>query len=169
MEENKTHIRQATLTDIPLIQHIADIAFRDTYKHILSPEQMNYMMDWMYSTESLKQQMTTDNNTFFLAENYGYASVRPDGVTSDGIPLFHLEKIYVLPEYHGRGIGKMLFEKVKEHITILAKPAVMELNVNRHNHALGFYQHIGMTIARSGDFPIGNGFYMNDHIMQLKI
>lgn len=170
MTDNKILPTQATLSDIPLIQHIADIAFRDTYKEILSPDQLEYMMKWMYATESLERQMTVESNTFFLAGKNGYASVRPDGTTPDGLPLFHLEKIYVLPEQQGKGIGMALFEKVKDFVTCKAGGhAMMELNVNRHNRALGFYQHLGMSIARSGDFHIGNGFYMNDYIMQLKL
>lgn len=45
----------------------------------------------------------------------------------------------------------------------------MELNVNRYNPALGFYQHMGMTKVREGDFPIGNGYCMNDYIMGMEI
>jgi hypothetical protein len=41
--------------------------------------------------------------------------------------------------------------------------------VNRHNRAFHFYRHMGMSVDREGDFPIGNGFYMNDYIMKLEI
>jgi len=43
----------------------------------------------------------------------------------------------------------------------------IELNVNRNNKAVSFYEHLGMKIARQGDFPIGKGFYMNDYIMSI--
>ncbi len=46
---------------------------------------------------------------------------------------------------------------------------MMELNVNRNNKALQFYEHMGMRKLREGDFPIGNGYYMNDYIMGLDI
>ena len=45
----------------------------------------------------------------------------------------------------------------------------MELNVNRNNKALQFYAHMGRRKLREGDFPIGNGYYMNDYIMGLEI
>lgn len=45
----------------------------------------------------------------------------------------------------------------------------MELNVNRNNKALQFYEYMGMRKLRKGDFPIGNGYYMNDYIMGLDI
>ena len=44
-----------------------------------------------------------------------------------------------------------------------------ELNVNRNNKALQFYEYMGMRKLRKGDFPIGNGYYMNDYIMGLDI
>ena len=49
------------------------------------------------------------------------------------------------------------------------EPCVMELNVNRNNKALRFYERMGMHKDREGDFPIGNGFYMNDYIMAITI
>ena len=45
----------------------------------------------------------------------------------------------------------------------------MELNVNRSNRALHFYERMGMRRLREGDFPIGGGFYMNDYIMGLDL
>ena len=46
---------------------------------------------------------------------------------------------------------------------------MMELNVNRRNRALHFYERMGMCRLREGDFPIGDGYYMNDYIMGLEI
>ena len=45
----------------------------------------------------------------------------------------------------------------------------MELNVNRHNRAVSFYEHLGMRRLRSGDFPIGGGYFMNDYIMGMEL
>ena len=53
-------IRKATLDDIDIIRSLASVVFPHTYKEILSPEQLEYMMDWMYSADSLKKQMTED-------------------------------------------------------------------------------------------------------------
>ena len=48
-----TDIRKATTEDINLINELAWIAFPATYKDILTKEQIDYMMDWMYSPENL--------------------------------------------------------------------------------------------------------------------
>ena len=42
----------------------------------------------------------------------------------------------------------------------------MKLNVNRGNvRAIAAYERCGFAIRESGDFPIGNGFVMEDYIM----
>lgn len=162
-------IRKASLEDIPLIRGLAEIAFRETYRDILCPEQLTYMMDWMYSEDSLSRQMTEEDNVFFIEEGKGYASFRFEGHTDDDRELFHLEKLYVLPQYQKMGLGRALFEKVvREAASASSNDNFrIELNVNRNNPAVAFYEHLGMHKDRQGDFAIGKGFYMNDYIMAI--
>ena len=76
-------IKKATLEDIPLINKLAWIVFPHTYKELLSPGQIEFMMDWMYSPANLRKQMTEDGHTYFLAykgnEPAGYLSIQPEG------------------------------------------------------------------------------------------
>ena len=162
-------IRKATLEDIEMINRLAWIVFPHTYKEILSPEQMEYMMDWMYSPENLHKQMTEDGHIYYLAfegdEPAGYLSIQPEGEHT-----FHLQKIYVLPSFQGKKVGKLLFEQAIKAIKELhPEPCQMRLNVNRQNKALTFYEKMGMKKVDEGDFHIGNGYYMNDYIMGLDI
>ena len=160
--------RKASVEDCGLIREMACVAFPDTYKTILSPEQLDYMMEWMYSEQSLREQLC-GGHVFYIAscdgEPCGYVSVERQGER-----LFHLQKIYVLPRFQGCGAGAFLFRTAVAHVRALQPEACrMELNVNRGNRALRFYEHMGMRRLREGDFPIGNGFYMNDYIMGLDL
>lgn len=162
-------IKKATLEDITLINQLAWSVFPETYKNILTKEQIDYMMDWMYSPENLKKQMTEEGHIYYIAykeqEAAGYVSIQPEGKD-----LFHLQKIYVIPYYQKSHLGKLLFQQaIKAIKEIHPGPCRMELNVNRDNPALGFYKHMGMRKVREGNFPIGNGYYMNDYIMGLDI
>lgn len=165
---------KASAEDIMSIHDMAEVVFRHTYRDILSPEQMEYMMDWMYSLSSLRRQMD-EGHVYYIAlregEPCGYVSVQPEGIAPTGRMLFHLQKIYVLPSEQGSGLGRLLFDTALGHILREAggRPASLELNVNRNNPAIGFYQHLGLKILRQGDFHIGNGFYMNDFIMGIDI
>ncbi len=163
------NIRKATVEDIGLIRRMANVAFPATYREILSADQLEYMMEWMYSEESLHKQMTEDGHVYYLAfcddEAAGYVSIQPEGED-----VYHLQKIYILPQYQGKQLGKRLFEcaisAIKE---IHPAPCEMRLNVNRNNKAVRFYQHMGMKKVDEGDFPIGNGYYMNDYIMGIRL
>lgn len=162
-------IRKATVQDVPLINELAWKAFPATYREILTQEQIGYMMDWMYSPESLHRQMDAEGHVYYIAycdtEAAGYVSVRREEED-----LFHLEKIYVLPHFQKAHVGRRLFEQAVAAIREMHPgPCRMELNVNRSNPALGFYEHMGMEKVREGDFPIGNGFYMNDYIMGMSL
>ena len=163
-------IRTATVEDIPAIRDLAGKAFPATYKDILSPEQIEYMMDWMYSERPLRSQMTEQGHVFFISDGEGYVSFRHEKTLEDGTELFHLEKLYVVPECQGRGLGRALFDTVVSAARAVSSgPARIELNVNRYNKAVSFYEHIGMRRDREGDFPIGGGYYMNDYIYNFRI
>ena len=143
----------------------------------LHPKQYKYNR-YVYHKKSNDSRLRTDSETcaaniprhiYFLAyeecEAAGYVSVQQQGED-----LFHLQKIYVLPCYQGAHCGSFLFREAIKYIKeVHPGPCLMELNVNRNNKALQFYEHMGMRKLREGDFPIGNGYYMNDYIMGLEI
>ena len=172
MEEYR--LIRAETGDIMKIHDMAEIVFRHTYKDILSPEQMEYMMDWMYSPENLLKQME-EGHVYHIAYRdsipCGYVSVQSDGINPVGRLRYHLQKIYVIPSEQGRGLGRILFELAVAYIRSNAggRPASVELNVNRNNPSIEFYRHLGLKILRQGDFHIGHGFYMNDYIMGTDI
>ena len=76
-------IRKANVEDIPLIHQMAWVAFPHTYQALLTPEQIEYMMDWMYSETNLHKQMTEDGHIYYLAflnrTPAAYLSIQPEG------------------------------------------------------------------------------------------
>lgn len=161
-------LRQADAEDIPLLRRMAGEAFPATYRELLTPSQLDYMMGWMYAPEVLRREMDAGLAWFVASaagEPCGYLAVERQ---ADGV--FHLQKIYVLPRFQGCGVGEFLFRHAVWYArSVQAGPCRMELNVNRRNRALGFYERMGMHRLRAGDFPIGGGYYMNDYIMGLEI
>lgn len=161
-------IRPATEQDFPLIRRLADEVFPATYTLLLPEGQVEYMMEMMYSAEALQEQLQSGHR-FFL----GYVGGEPAGYLSieqQGDSLFHLHKLYVLPRFQRSGLGRTLFEEaVREVRRRGVLPARIELNVNRENKALGFYERIGMRRDRVVDIKIGEGFEMNDYIMAYDI
>lgn len=159
-------IRPASFNDIPFIQDIAYKTWPVAYGEILTPEQLSYMLEQIYSTAALEQQMH-DNQHFFLAiQNFvpvGFAAFSP----VDSF-IFKLHKLYVLPGIQKMGAGKKLLLTVETTAKSMGATK-LQLNVNRLNKALGFYTANGFKVIEEKDIPIGNGFYMNDYIMEKQL
>jgi ribosomal protein S18 acetylase RimI-like enzyme len=161
-------ISQATSKDIPIIQDIAHKTWPITYGSILSKAQLDYMLDLMYSDDSLLEQFKT-KPLFFLAYEddvcLGFTSCENNYLNNK---VTRIHKIYILPEAQGKGVGKVLIEK----LIAIAKEnqsEVISLNVNKFNKAVSFYKKIGFEITSEEDLDIGNGYLMEDYKMELKI
>ena len=99
-------IRQATISDLPVIQTLAFETWPSAYLEILGRKQLDYMLDKIYSLPSLEHQFSVLKHQFILAiENetpVGFASFS----AHEDAPVFHLHKIYVLPNQQGKNIKK---------------------------------------------------------------
>lgn len=163
-----TTVRPATLADIPTIIALAEATWEPTYRFILSKEQIDYMYRVIYTPASLQRQMTADQHTFLLltVEGHpaGYASFSQLS-TSEG--LYKLHKIYVLPSHQGQGLGQRLVAAVEQAVRT-ANGTTLELNVNRYNPALTFYERLGFQRHREDDIAIGP-YWMNDFVLRKEL
>lgn len=158
------HIREANSNDRTVIRSLAENTWPEAYGKIISQEQIRYMLDMIYSDDALLEQMQKGHQ-FYLAElndqPIGFASVSEEG--NQGCKL---NKLYILPTIQKSGAGKALLQKViaytkeKNHTRLF-------LQVNKQNPAKDFYARMGFTIAEEVKLDIGNGFFMDDFIMEL--
>ena len=156
-------------TDFDSIRDLAYAIWPHTYGHILSKEQLDYMLGAFYSADTLTKNATEKNHVFLLVEedgkHLGFISYEHHYQNE---PVTRIHKIYVLPETQGRGIGKMLMD----HVEDLAKQnhsEALSLNVNRYNNAQRFYKKIGFEITAEEDIDIGRGYLMEDFVMKKKL
>jgi len=160
------HITPATEQDIPVIVALAEATWEPTYRYIISKEQLDYMYRVIYTPASLRRQMREQRHQFLLA----YVDERPAGFASYSekpAGVYHLNKIYVLPSHQSQGLGQRLISAV-EAAARAAGGAALELNVNRHNPALAFYERQGFAQHREEDVPIGP-YWMNDYVLRKEL
>jgi GNAT superfamily N-acetyltransferase len=162
-------ITRAGLPDRAFIRSVSERTWPSTYGHIISQEQIDFMLDWMYSDASLEKQMNTGCE-FYIAciqndhgdlDPVGFCSVSPE----DG--AHKLNKLYVLPVAQGTGAGKALLNKAIE-VAKAAGSTSLFLQVNKQNTAYTFYLKKGFIKELEFKFDIGNGFYMDDYVMRLQ-
>ena len=147
---------------------LAEEIFRETYSSIITPEQIAYMMPMMYGKEAVDKAIKKGDYLFIAYYDNkmcGYIHLEPRSSTE-----MILQKIYLHPSLQGKGIGRKLMEYAFDFSRQqLSSPATIELYVNRTNQAFRFYQHIGFNEIGTRDHYIGNGYYMNDYILQYQL
>jgi GNAT superfamily N-acetyltransferase len=163
------NIRKANTEDVATIQQISETTWWPTYEPIVGAEQVRYMLDRFYSTEVLNRQIANDEQTFIILTEdekpVGFAAYSPRTENTD---IYKLHKLYCLPQTQGKGYGKMMVQYVEQSVTDAGKH-ILELNVNRHNNARDFYLRMGFAQAYDEDIEIGNGFFMNDHVLRKEL
>jgi len=159
-------IRHTTTADIPLIRELTFKVWPQTYRNMLSSEQIDYMLEMMYSPSSLEKQMQ-DGCSFIVV----YDNEEPVGFASYQLidsNMAKLHKIYVLPSQQGKGTGNFMLDYIIQQVKSQGG-ASLQLQVNRNNTAKVFYEKKGFTVIQEADFDIGNGYYMNDFVMEKKL
>ena len=169
------------LTDRDFIRSVSERTWPSTYGHIISQEQIDFMLDWMYSDESLEKQMDS-GCVFYIAsikkeneqwEDVGFCSVSPEEEENnstekvEGSKAHKLNKLYVLPSAQGTGAGKALLVKAIEFAKAAGSSSLF-LQVNKQNDAYTFYLKHGFVKEQEFKFDIGNGFFMDDYVMRLN-
>lgn len=160
-------LRKAKEEDIEIIRDIAVATWPSTYLDIIGQAQINYMLDKMYNKgELLKQFM--EGHIFLIAEEgenqFGFAGY---SIIEHEARIYKLHKLYVLPSAHGKGVGKILINEVFNQVKD-AGGSALQLNVNKHNKAKDFYLKGGFTIKESVKLDIGEGYFMDDYVMEYK-
>lgn len=158
-------VRKVGAEALPVIRNLANIIWPLTYSEIITPQQVDYMMELIYSSQSLQKQIAKGHQFIIALEDEKPVAFASYSAKDEHLPVYHLHKIYILPNKQGKGIGKSLVNYIKEDI---APATTLQLNVNRQNKALQFYQKMGFKIIAEEDIAIGNDFYMNDYILELK-
>ena len=65
-------------------------------------------------------------------------------------------------------VGRSLLECVLEEVGIEGGKK-LQLNVNRNNKAISFYEKLGFTIIGEENVDIGNGVIQEDYVMEKEI
>lgn len=162
-------ISEATRNYIKTIQNIVYITWPITYGEILSEEQLKYMLDLFYSEEALTDQFDKKEQLFYLIteeeSTLGFIGIEHNYQNKN---ITKIHKIYILPETQGKGIGKLAIEAIAK-LALENNSGSILLNVNRFNKALNFYEKIGFKIIDEVNIEIGNGYLMEDFVMEKKL
>ncbi|MBR2357633.1 MAG: GNAT family N-acetyltransferase [Lentisphaeria bacterium] len=157
------------LLTVDALETLRSVAFKvwpQTFASILSQDQIDYMMEMMYAPQVLAKE---------LAEGMHFEILRINNEPSGYIAYSaypkepgkaKLHKVYLLPVFHSLGIGQQMLDHAREQCKKLGFDAIL-LTVNKHNErAIKAYKRNGFITTAAVKVPIGQGFFMDDYIME---
>jgi len=149
------------------LSEIAKLIWSDYFPGIITPEQVNYMVEKYQSADAIARQISNDGYKYFKVlgngEILGYLAIKADR------NKLLLSKLYLKKEFRGRGY----FNKMLSFAEKIAKEKGLNslyLTVNKHNdNSIAVYLKKGFFIKKEQATDIGNGFVMDDYVMEKMI
>lgn len=162
------NLRQATRNDNALIRSLAERSWNSAYQGIISQDQIDYMLAEMYSEEELAKHFETPDYHYFI--------IYDDEIPAGFIGFEHnyepditkLHRIYLIPEAKGKGLGKTAISFLKDVVKDYGNRRII-LNVNKNNSARKVYESQGFKVYDEVVLDIGNGYVMDDYLMEFHI
>jgi ribosomal protein S18 acetylase RimI-like enzyme len=158
----------ATLADLPVLQRLAHAIWHAHYPGIISIEQVDYMLAHMYADATIAAELARGVTwELILADDTPIGFLSHSHVPDER--RVNLHKLYVLPAWHGRGVGQAGLARVQDHARARSATTV-SLYVNKHNaKAIRAYARAGFHIAESLVNDFGAGFVMDDYRMERRL
>lgn len=156
-----------TEEQVRTLAELASEIWHEYFVSIISTEQIDYMVEKFQSYQALKKAIAEEHYTYFLGydkgEFVGFCGVKPDG------DRLFLSKLYLHEKSRGRGLSSILLKRAIDFAGELGKKAIY-LTCNKYNrNSLDIYAAKGFETIDSVKTDIGNGFIMDDYIMQLDL
>lgn len=158
-----------TEADFATVARLGDSIWRAHYSKLISMAQIEYMLAGRYSPLRLSRYVNAADRWLYLLK----IEDRPVGYCSyaltDKAGELKLEQLYLLPELHGRGLGRFMLNHVETHARELGCESIM-LTVNKGNAtSIAVYDRAGFLVRESAIFDIGNGYVMDDFVMVKRL
>jgi ribosomal protein S18 acetylase RimI-like enzyme len=122
----------------------------------------------MYAAKTLRREMAEGVAWDLVCrhtEPVGFISCSFDAA----VRRVKLSKLYLLPAWHGHGIGHQMLQHVQARSAQLGARAI-RLQVNKQNsRAIRAYQRAGFSVLEAVVTDIGGGFVMDDFILVLRL
>jgi diamine N-acetyltransferase len=155
-------IIRAEPSDATAVALLGRITFVETFSHLFNDhrDDLRNYLDATFDVVKIKRSLGKPENTYWLACRnelpVGYAKLKypsaPPG--KSGRDAAQLQKIYVLREFLGDGIGRALMVPMLHAASRLASLIWLDV-LSQNERAIGFYTTLGFATIGDDTYRIG--------------
>jgi len=130
-------LRQATTADLDLVHHVTEVSMR---RYV---EETWGVWDPVHQRRQIEQSYRPETHSILLVQGDAAGVL----AVQEHPEHLQLEKIYLLPEYQGRGIGTRVVQGIQARAVELRLP--LRLRVLAVNPVRRLYERLGFRVVRS--------------------
>jgi ribosomal protein S18 acetylase RimI-like enzyme len=156
-------------SDVEAIAALARVVWQDAYPGIITQAQIDFMLEQRYNASHLLKELALPEIWWDKATVDGELAAFASTLPTETRGEMKLDKIYVDPARQRFGLGGRLIAHVTERMLAHGCDTLI-LAVNKRNErAIAAYKKHGFTVREAVRVDIGNGFVMDDFIMEKSL
>ena len=167
-------LKKVGIADVAQLQKIGGTTFSETFSEFNTPDNLNKYLEESFSMDKLSSEINNTDSEFYLALNdtypIGYLKVNFGSSQTElkDNKALEIERIYVLKQYQGEDVGKLLYQKAlaiaKQNNLEYIWLGVWEKNIR----AINFYKKNGFVTFDTHIFKMGKE-EQTDFMMKLGL
>lgn len=155
------NIEKANLADAAILSNLAKAIYQENYLHLWLPGGADwYMNQYAYSIHQIEKELADPNNAYYLLhddqEPVGYLKLLLCSTLSgyDPADALEIERIYLLDNRKGSGLGKKMMQLAFDTALALNKKVIFLKAMDSSQEAISFYQQQGYSICDTFSLPM---------------
>ncbi|PIB39239.1 GNAT family N-acetyltransferase [Maribacter sp. 4G9] len=161
-----TIIAVSSTAHIATVAHLAQTIWTDHYTPIIGSLQVDYMLAKYQSETAINDQIKEGYQYYLIKTDVGHAGYFALSLHKD---FLFLSKFYVLKNMRGNGLGKLALSFIENKAMEYHLPKI-RLTVNKYNSkSISAYKKMGFANVDSIVQDIGNGYVMDDYVLEKNI
>lgn len=158
MEKKKVE----TQNDIQALYPVVVEIWQEWFTPIIGAKQVDFMLHNYQSEKNIADEIKSGVHYFALIQENEIIGYTAYEIKNE---VIYISKLYIKKQFRGQGLMRHIFDWYDS----LSKALNFrqQLRVNRDNaQSVAIYEHRGFKIVATKDDEIGQGFIMNDYILE---
>ena len=157
-----------------MLRDVIEVTFLDTFAHLNTVENIEIYSQAAFTTQQISKEFRNENSFFFFIyfedRITGYLKLNTQDAQTDSKleNALEIERIYILAEYQGKGLGKTLIEFSRQFASEKNAQWLWLAVWDQNDKAIEFYKWQGLSEFSAHDFMLGHET-QRDILMKLKL
>jgi len=143
-----TEITRAKTDDVKELQEVCTQSYSKVFASHWTGNGLELYIAEQFGDDRLKTELASNDYDYFFIrknkKNIGFIKIKYISANEfSELDNCELEKIYILPDYCGQGIGKLALDNVIEKVTNMGKQLIFLCVIDTNLNAIAFYKKLG--------------------------